>query len=140
MANHFKQAQVELERMGYEYVSCNSQNGETWAHSCGDSVVIYPGMKEHTHRLMLRDRRKAVGIKADTNKRHVDKIKDRQAKQRETERREQEARKAWLEARIRDMEMANTIHGLTAKQRQLLNERLRELADLRRLMTQTPNG
>lgn len=139
MANHFKQMQVELERMGYEYQSRNSKGGETWTHGCGDSVVIYPGMKEYTHRLVLRDRMKAVGISQQTNKRKVDQIKDRQSKQREIDHREMEARSAWLAARIRDLEMAASMRVLTAKQQQLLTERLAEWRDLQRLMTQVPS-
>lgn len=139
MANHFKQIQVELERMGFEYTSTNSKGGQTWTHPA-HTQVIYPGMKEHTHRLALRDIRKALGIKVDVNKRNTDNIKERQAKERDIKRAEWEAHQAWLEARIREMETANSIHGLTPKQQQLLDQRLRELADLRRLMSQTPTG
>lgn len=140
MANHFKQVRVELERMGYQYEARNSKGGETWSHPCGDSVVIYPGMKEHTHRLVLRDRRKAVGIKVETNKRQVDHIKERQAKDREAKRAAAEIRLAWLAARIRDLEMAATVRALNAKQRQLLDERLAELRTLQHLMSQSPTG
>ena len=139
MANHFKQVQVELDRMGYEFQARNSKNGETWTHPCGDSVVIYPGMKEHTHRLVLRDRRKAVGIKVETNKRNAETIKDRQAKNRSADLAEKQVRMAWLKARIRDLEMARAVQALTEKQHQLLNERLREFNELQRLMGQPPS-
>lgn len=136
-SRHFRQLQVELERLGYEYVSTNTQGGETWEHPA-DSLVIYPSMKEDAHRRVLRSCQKAVGIKQATNKRKVNQIKDRQAKQREQDRREMKERQAFIEARIRDLEMADRLHGLTPAQRQMLNDRLRELADLRRLMSETP--
>lgn len=137
MADYFKQIQVDLERMGFEYVMTNSKNGQTWKHPLR-SVVIYPGMKEHTHRNLLRDIRKALGVHTETNKRKVAQIKERQAKQREVDRREAEIRLAWLDARIRELELANSMRQLTAKQRDLLNERLREREELRRLMSDTP--
>ena len=137
MANHFKQVQAELERMGFEYVATNSKGGETWAHP-NHSLVIYPGMKEHTHRLVLRDCMKAVGIAQETNKRKVDQIKDRQAKQREIDRREAEKRQAWLEQRIADLETARAINGLSREDDQRLREYLREQDELRRLMSVTP--
>ena len=138
MADHFRQAQTELECMGYEFVSRNTRSGETWTHGCGHSLVIYPGMKEHAHRSILRDCQKALGIKQQTNKRDVAKVKERQAKDRERQRQEMQARAAWVEARIRDLEMAGQMRALTAQQRQLLNERMAELAELRRLMSQVP--
>lgn len=139
MADHFRQAQVELERLGYEYQSRNTKGGETWEHGSGHSVVIYPGMKEHTHRVMLRDCRKVAGVKAEHNKRKVAQIKERDTKRREIDRREAEARKAWLEARIRELDMASRVGQLTPKQRQLLNDRLRELRELDQLMRSIPS-
>ena len=139
-SNHFKQLQVELEHLGYEYVSRNTRGGETWEHPAPHSLVIYPSMKEDAHRSVLRSCKKAVGVKTETNKRNVDQIKDRQAKDRDNRRAENEARIAWLQARIADLEMAATMRALTAKQQQLLDERLREVAELRRLMSQTPTG
>ena len=134
-SNHFKQMQVELERLGYEYVSTNTRGGQTWEHP-SHSLVIYPSMKEDAHRSVLRSCKKAVGVKEETNKRNTEAIKDRQAKAREVNRAENEARMAWLAARIRDLETAASMRALTHKQQQLLNERLRELAELDRLMKQ----
>lgn len=139
MANYFRQMQAALEHMGYEYVSRNTKGGETWTH-ISHSLVIYPGMKESAHRSLLRDCLKATGQKIETNKRNVDNIKDRQAKQRETEARERAAHATWLENYIRETETAGAINGLTSEERQLLNARLRELAELRQLMSQTPTG
>lgn len=138
MANHFAQLQTELERLGYEFVTRNTSGGETWAHPCGHSKVIYPGLKENFHRTILRECEKALGIKQQTNKRKVAQIKDRQVKAREIDRRETEARIAWLQARICELELANQMRRLDAKKRDLLRERLAELAQLEALMRQVP--
>lgn len=138
MANHFAQLQVELERLGFEFVSRNTSNGETWTHPSGISKVIYPGLKEHLHRRILRECEKALGVEAKTNKRKVAQIKDRQEKQRDIDRRETEARIAWLEARIHELELAASLRRLDARKEQLLHERLRELDQLRSLMQTVP--
>lgn len=137
MANYFRDMQTRLERIGFEYVATNSKGGETWEHPA-HTLVIYPGMKEHTHRNILRDVLKAVGIKQETNKRNVDQIKDRQAKQREIDKREVEKRNALVEQFIADLETAKAIRGLTAEESQRLREYLREQEELRRLMSDTP--
>ena len=140
MANHFKQAQADLERLGFEHVSTNTQGGQTWAHPTGHCEVIHPGIKEHQHRSLLRDCRKATGVKTVTNKRNVAQVKDRQAKQRATARHELEARSAWLEARIRDLELAASLRTLTTRQQRTLRERLTELGEIRTLMQSIPGG
>jgi len=140
VANDYKQMQAELERLGYEPNGRNAKNGENWEHPSGHSLVLYSSIKEHQRLNILRDIHKRLGIKAGANKRNVEKIKDRQAKQRETEARERAAHAAWLENHIREIETAGAINGLTNEQRQMLNARLRELAELRQLMSQTPTG
>lgn len=140
MANHFAQLQVELERLGYEFVSRNTSGGETWAHPSGHSKVLYPGLKEHTRRSLLRECEKALGVRRQTNKRKVAQVKERQASAREVTRRENEARIAWLQARIRELEMADSMRRLDARKRELLRERLAELQQLQRLMTQVPTS
>lgn len=138
MANHFAQLQTELERLGFEFVSRNTSGGETWTHPHGVSKVIYPGIKEHLHRQVLRECEKALGVKQVTNKRKVAQVKDRQQKQRVIDRRETEARIAWLEARIRELELANQLRRLDATKQQLLKDRMRELSELQRLMQTVP--
>lgn len=140
MSRHFKEFQTELSRMGYEYVSRNTNGWETWEHGNGHSLVINPSLNEAQHRNMLRFCQKAVGVQVSTNKRKVTQIKERQGKERDDKRQEMQARQAWLEARIRDLEMAAALERLTAKQEKLLQERLRELAQIKGIMSQIPTG
>ena len=132
--------QVELDRLGYEPTIRNTKGGETWEHPCGHSLIIYPTLKEYQRRNILRDCNKALGVKVGANKRNTSNIKERQATARETVRAENDARVAWLHARIHDLEMAALMRELSAKQQRLLNERLRELSELRQLMSQIPTN
>ncbi len=140
MSGQFRQIRVELERLGYVYKSRNTRGGESWAHPCGHTVTLSPGVSEDQRRWILRTCQKALGIKGAVNKRNTSRIKDRQAAARQADRAVNEARAAWLEARIRDLETAATLRALTTRQQHDLRERLAELADLRQLMAEVPHG
>jgi hypothetical protein len=141
---HTKSLVKALERLGYAYAGTVGRNEDLlYRHGNGHALTIGPDIREHISRALLREAQEHCGATPAANKRNTTRLKDRAAADR-ARRRQLKAHKRTsdvLRVKARGLAGATGLKGEELRAlTQEIERRDREYAQMKRLMTATPEG
>lgn len=134
MSRWVKEAEKVLKRCGYAWTRANASNDDVYENGTGDEIKVGPSINEAQFRFIKQRAEKQSGNRSATPKRNTQRIKERQAKEREQIKREQVAKQERL-AQLVTKRHGIDLTDLEYDEMRAIEIRLRELADMERVMT-----
>lgn len=138
-----KKVMSDLEDLGFDLIWRNNSGDYVYVHADDPQqteVRVSPSIDENAAKATVARCRRIAGIAPVIVKRRGEQVKERDAADRAREREQAERRLRWAEEK-RDRLLADMAEAAyVAKVEELVEHRRRELAELHREMTETPQG